>query len=273
MLKKLVSLLILSFTVTSYAEIKAVPLNNKCTPDYVTTIDSNNECLRLISDNETKTPEELVIYLHGDYCLGGASYMSEIASDFKKSTRLNIALIRPGYFDVLGNFSTGNSLGVTNTKIAGRLNNYTQENIDIIGHAIQNLKDHYKPKRLLIVGHSGGAAIAALLLNEFPNLADGALLINCPCDVKRWRPDWDKSLSPIEHISKIPAKTVVHLIAGAVDDAVSPELSKAYAEALAKKGIRVQFYFGIGMAHNLSDKKTQEMSSEAIDTFLKTFNP
>ncbi len=240
------------------AQIKEIPLQDQsCNVDYQTTINSiNNNCLRLVTTDTLSNPEELIIYLHGDYGVGGASYMSTLGAQFKNPSRLNVALIRPGYFDDEGNFSTGNNLGVTTTNISGRLDNYTLENIDIIGNAIINLKNHYKPKRLILIGHSGGAAIAALILNNYPQLANGALLINCPCDVRQFRPDWKKSLSPIQHVSQVSNTAVIHVLSGALDDVVMPEMGKLYAQQLNQKGIPAKFYLGLGMGHNLKDKES-----------------
>jgi len=39
----------------------------------------------MISDQSNSHPEELVIYLHGDYGVGGSGYMSNIAAHFKKT--------------------------------------------------------------------------------------------------------------------------------------------------------------------------------------------
>ncbi len=255
----------------SYGVIKEIDLKStKCVSDYQTVVSSlNNHCIRLVSpEGPQKQIDELIIYLHGDYGVDGASYMSTLASKFTKSNRMNIALIRPGYFDDEGNFSTGSSLGVTSTKVAGRLDNYTRENVDIMADAILNLKKHYKPKRTYIIGHSGGAAIAALSLNFYPQLIDGALLINCPCDLKHWRPDWEKSLSPIENVNNIRQKALIHVIAGAGDDVVFPELGKTYTQELLKNRSNAKFFLGKEMKHNISDEKTREMVLKSIQTFL-----
>lgn len=253
------------------AAIKEIDLQNpKCNSNYRSAVNSlKDHCIRLVtSDPQQSQTKELVIYLHGDYGIGGSSYMNTIAAHFSTPTRMNITLIRPGYFDDEGNFSTGNSLGVTSTKIAGRLDNYTRENVDIIADAILNLKKHYKPKRILIIGHSGGAAIASLILNFYPELIDGALLINCPCDIKHWRPDWEHSLSPIEHIDKINPKVQIHVISGAEDEAVYPESGKDYTQKLINNKNSAKFYLGIGMKHNLSDQATREIVLKSIQTFL-----
>ena len=137
------------------------------------------------------------------------------------------------------------------------------------GFMILNLKKHYKPKRVLIIGHSGGAAIASLILNFYPELIDGALLINCPCDLKHWRPDWEQSLSPIEHIDHINPKIPVRIISGAEDDVVFPELGKNYTQQLIKNKHNAKFYLGIGMKHNLSDQATKEIVLKSIQKFLE----
>lgn len=262
------------FAQSVYAQIQAVPLPLTCSNDFTSSVQSiDQHCLRLLTQGDLQNkPDELVIYLHGDYGVGGSSYMRHFATPFLQPKRIHIAMIRPGYFDDEGHFSTGNDLGIIPKEVAGRLDSYTPENIQIIGQAIRNLKNHYKPKRLLLIGHSGGAAIASLILNAFPHLADGALLINCPCDIQYWRPGWVKSLSPIDHIQHIPAKTIIHSLAGASDDNVWPELSKRYTEALLKKNISAKFYLGIGMQHNLNGE-TEKLVKEHMQVFFSEFSP
>jgi predicted esterase len=264
-------LAMISFSHLSMATIKQIDIKNtSCASDYRTAVSSLKEhCIRLVSQtNKKEQADELVIYLHGDYGIGGSSYMSEVASHFSKPNRMNIALIRPGYFDDNGYFSTGSSLGVTSTKIAGRLDTYTRENVDIIADAILNLKQHYKSKRVVVIGHSGGAAIAALALNFYPQLINKVLLINCPFDLKLWRPDWEHSLSPIENISNISPKAKIDILSGAADDVVPPELGKKYAQELNKINNQTEFFLGIGMKHNLNDATTKSMVLQHIQNFL-----
>lgn len=257
-----------------HAAIKEIDLQNAtCNNDYYTAVNSlKNHCIRLVSpDAQQSKADVLVIYLHGDYGIGGASYMSGIASHFSKPNRMNIAMIRPGYFDDEGNFSTGNDLGAAKI-YGGRVDNYTHENVDIIADAISNLKKHYKAKRVLVVGHSGGAALAALLLNFYPQLVDGALLINCPCDIKHWKPDWERSLSPNEHMTNISDKAIIRCISGAEDDVVIPEYAKNYTQQLIENHKNAKFYLGIGMKHNMSDDKTKEIALISIQKFLDEAN-
>ncbi|MCS5707932.1 alpha/beta hydrolase [Candidatus Berkiella cookevillensis] len=269
--KNLLIIAMLAFPHLSLATIKHIDMNNtSCESDYHSAVSSLKEhCIRLVSpDLSKKQADELIIYLHGDYGIGGSSYMSGIAAHFSKPNRMNIALIRPGYFDDNGNFSSGSSLGVTSTKITGRLDSYTRENVDIIADAISNLKKNYKSKRVVVIGHSGGAALAALILNFYPQLIDKVLLINCPCDVKQWRPDWEHSLSPIENINLISPKAKIDILSGAADDVVFPELCKRYAHELNKINNKTEFFLGIGMKHNLSDETTRGMVLQHIQKFL-----
>ena len=269
--KILIAVIIVLLPQLGLATIKYIDIKNSaCVNDYHSTVSSlKKHCIRLVSpDSKKNKAEELVIYLHGDYGVGGSSYMGEVASHFLKQNRMNIALIRPGYFDDKGNFSTGHSLGVTSTKISGRLDNYTRENLDIIADAILNLKQHYNSKRVFVVGHSGGAAIAALILNFHPQLIDKILLINCPCDLKQWRPDWENRLSPIEYINNISPETSINILSGAEDDTVQPELCKKYAQELNKINNKTEFFLGIGMKHNLNDEITRSMVLQHIHDFL-----
>lgn len=248
---------------STQATLKKIELaGTHCSNDYRHTVKcSNNHCIRVIvSEPIPNQTNELVIYLHGDNPVGGASYMSEVASNFPSPNRLNISFIRPGYFDDEGNFSTGSS--------SGRRDHYTKENIDVIAEAILHLKDHYHAKRVLIVGHSGGAAIASLLLNFYPKLINDVLLINCPCDLKQWRHDWTQSLSPIEHLQMISPRARIHVVSGTNDEIVMPELGKKYVERLVKDHRNAQFYLGLGMKHDLNDPVTREIALKSIQNFL-----
>ncbi len=88
-------------------------------------------------------------------------------------------MIRPGYFDDQGNTSEGANFG--------RRDSYTPTSIAAIAGAIATSKARYHPRRLVLVGHSGGTAIAGVMLGKYPHLADAAVLVSCPCDLDRWR--------------------------------------------------------------------------------------
>jgi len=87
-------------------------------------------------------------------------------------------------------------------------------------------------KKILLIGHSGGAAMTALLASRFPASADAYLLATCPCDVPQWQQwrqwrnasagkteRWRHSLSPQDEVGKIKASTRIALVVGNRDDA------------------------------------------------------
>ena len=64
---------------------------------------------------------------------------------------------------------------------------YTTQNIDMVAVAIQNLKNYYSSEKVILVGHSGGAATAVIIIARHPGLIDSTILISCPCNVSKWR--------------------------------------------------------------------------------------
>ena len=80
-----------------------------------------------------------------------------------------VALVRPGYPD-----GAGESSGVAALH-AGRNDHYTKENVEEVGAALARLRERAGAKRLVVVGHSGGAATTAILLGMKPGLIDAAV--------------------------------------------------------------------------------------------------
>ena len=148
-------------------------------------------------------------------------------------------MARPGYKTREGHKSNG-----SNNK---KRDHYTNKNIDMIAEAIKNLKNHYNPKKVILVGHSGGAATTGIIIGRHPGLIDSAILISCPCNVKKWRSSpkkteggkgaWNKSSSPHKWVDKIDKGTKVGIIIGELDKNTFPELSENYFELLKKNNI------------------------------------
>jgi pimeloyl-ACP methyl ester carboxylesterase len=63
--------------------------------------------------------------------------------------------------------------------------NWNATNTDAIANAIGALKRRYHARKVVVVGHSGGAAIAANILGRHPELIDAALLVSCPYDSEK----------------------------------------------------------------------------------------
>jgi len=89
-------------------------------------------------------------------------------------------VLRPGYSDPAGDRSSGD-LG---RAIA---DNYTPEVVDAVARAARELSNAYHATKIVLVAHSGGAAVAADLLGRHPGLARGAVLVGCACDPTAWR--------------------------------------------------------------------------------------
>jgi predicted esterase len=165
------------------------------------------------------------------------------------------AVLRPGYGD-----GTDRSDGMRGETTG---DNYTPEVIDAVATAIGQLTARYHPRRTILVGHSGGAAIAADLLGSKGAVADAALLVSCPCDLAAWRKHmqsvkggaiWDRrvrSLSPIAVVDGIPASVRMSLLVGSDDPVTPPALTQAYAEALRIHGAKIDLTVAPGLTHNI----------------------
>jgi len=203
----------------------------------------------------------LVITLHGD--LSNPDYHYLLAERIAKDNDnvIAIGMLRPGYKDPEGNRSSG---------VKGRANgdNYTVEVINDIAAAIGNLQKKYKPGKTFIAGHSGGAAITADLISMYPNIANGAILVSCPCDVPAFRAHmktlysnggWGatvKSLSPHLQTDKISKQTRVTIIIGEKDDVAPVEISNSYYNQLKQQGIDAKLVEIKDKKHNIFLEET-----------------
>jgi pimeloyl-ACP methyl ester carboxylesterase len=185
----------------------------------------------------------LILVLHGDAPFENPSYHYVFARRAAEALADTVAvgLLRPGYKDGLGGRSQG-IRGWTNG------DNYTRDTVADIAAAARALVQRYRAGDLTLVGHSGGATIAADIAALYPHLAKRVLLVSCPCDVTRFRwsmlklqlnpiwllPVW--SLSPQDYVGQVPRDTVVRLVVGANDVVAPPPLTFAYADALKRHG-------------------------------------
>ena len=65
--------------------------------------------------------------------------------------------------------------------------NYNASNTDAVAAAMTELKHKFHARKVVLAGHSGGAAISANILGRHAGIVDAALLVSCPCDVREWR--------------------------------------------------------------------------------------
>jgi predicted esterase len=199
------------------------------------------------NDSVSNRPD-LIIVLHGDAPFNNPGYQYLMAKKLALQNKNSIAIgiLRPGYTDPDGNLSDGKR-GLTTG------DNYTIENIDAIAEAIRHFKIMYHPGNTLLIGHSGGAAIAADIIALKPGLIDKAVIVSCPCDLGRWRnymsmqqpkvAEWKdpvSSVSPVNVVNQIPKSTEVAVITGEKDDIAPTDLSVSFYHALKNNGIEAE---------------------------------
>ena len=233
-------------------------------PLSATAVSGAEQCLRMRQFG-SETPETFIVWLHGDVSSGGpANYHFAIAE--KATAELgadkirSVALVRPGYPD-----GSGGESGVAFGH-GGRRDHYTDLNLREIVAAVERLKAHYAPKRTVLVGHSGGAASAAVVLGMAPGLADGAVLVACPCDLGAWRASrgggaWSRSENPSAWIGKIAPPTRVIALTGERDDNTRPQLAEAYVKALTARDVQARFAAIPYADHNSAVRAPEVMSA------------
>jgi predicted esterase len=212
----------------------------------------------------------LIVVLHGDAPFNKPDYQYAFAEraashgDF-----IAAAILRPGYSDPSGDTSDG---------IRGQTSgdNYTADRIAMIVAAIHDLQSEYNPRATVLVGHSGGAAIAADILGLQPKLAAAALLLSCPCDVGAWRkhmkevqlaPVWDQpveSLSPLDLAAQVPTSTRIRMMVGSDDHVAPPKFTQVYADRLAARGVDVQVTQLPGKNHEILLEPDVETALERL---------
>jgi dienelactone hydrolase len=209
------------------------------------------------SAHSSSTPT-LVVVLHGDSPFGKPDYQDAFAAKVAAAYRdvVVAAILRPGYTDPQGNVSDGVRGQTTG-------DNYNAQNTDAIAAAIGDLKRQFRSRRVVVAGHSGGAAITANVLGRYPSLVDAALLVSCPCDVARWREHMFQktkfsgfrgeidTLSPIDQIGGVSPNVTIRMVVGGKDDVAPPALSEAYKTAALMAGKRVTLTELEGEPHDI----------------------
>jgi poly(3-hydroxybutyrate) depolymerase len=209
--------------------------------DGVNRVDGQTECL-VIQTTKAAGPtstRNLLVYLHGDSSRGGLfdrhfKYFTPLANQHT----VFVGMIRPGYADSRKNASTGDTMGGGD--------NYTAHNIDAVANALQALKAKYHARRLVVVGYSGGAATAGVILGRHPDLIDDAVLISCPCDLNIRRQDWAnnivrRSISPHEVAGSVFKTAQVTAITGDADVNTAPEQVTGYIATLQTRGVKARY--------------------------------
>ncbi|PID37331.1 MAG: hypothetical protein CR993_00850 [Rhodobacterales bacterium] len=192
----------------------------------------------LVGASFGKGREAVVVFLHGDMSNGRAptyhqALMRSLSDAAPQVTA--IAMYRPGYGDGFVKLSPGDN--------NGRWDQYTADNNDLLAETLQSLREGYPESRLVVAGHSGGAAQLGAVMGRYPGLVDVAILISCPCDFPVWRAGRNRQLvrsadqNPIDLISGIDPATRILAVTGKRDRNTFPKLAKAYVAAARAAGL------------------------------------
>jgi predicted esterase len=195
----------------------------------------------------------LVVVLHGDAPMLRPAYHDEFANHLARSTDnvLAAALLRPGYADPFGRRSdpqSGPHIG----------DNYTPAVTAQIDAAIHELQQRYHPARTVLVGHSGGAAVIANLIEADHAIANAALLVSCPCDLAAWRARMSRfggrrphadSTSPLEHAADLPKDIPIVVMVGSNDHTVGVANSQSFYAGAKAAGANVTLQVVKGSGH------------------------
>ncbi len=207
----------------------------------------------------------LVVVLHGDAPFRHPGYQYGFADDIANAvpgTRV-VGLMRPGYADAYGARSDGDR-GFASGE------NYTEPVVRNLAAAIRELQNRWQAPSVLLVGHSGGSAIAANIAALEPGLVRHVFLVSCPCDVPAFRshmaaaqlsPMWllpAKSLSPVETLDRMDAAVTVTAFVGSDDPVTLPRYAQAYVAKARERGIEATLVEIPGKGHEILDDPAVE---------------
>jgi alpha/beta superfamily hydrolase len=200
----------------------------------------------------------LVVVLHGDAPFANPSYQYKFAADVAQAVPGSavVALLRPGYADPYGAKSDGDR-GFASGE------NYTAEVADDVTAAIQVLKAKYAAASVILVGHSGGAAIAADVAARSGKLIQQIFLVGCPCNVPafrrhmarlQWSPVWllpVNSLSPDQALDQMDLAVKITAISGSEDALTLPDYAQAYVDKASARGMTASMMIVPGQGHEI----------------------
>ena len=186
----------------------------------------------------------LVVLIPGDARIGGVGDPGAFATSAIAAIPASAAVIvtPPGHADRRG----ARSPGVIDS---GYGDGFTPPAIAALARTLSDLRRRYRNARTVIVGESGGAVLAADLAGSRPALVDGMVLVACPCSLPEWlrymkrqrpREPWDApvaSLDPLRIAGGLDPRVRVALLVSDADRVTPARFSRAYAEALALRGI------------------------------------
>ncbi len=241
-------------------------------------VNVHNVCTKIKTFQSESVTEKpiMLIALHGDSPYNNPSYQYRFASQVaqKSENIISIGMLRPGYTDHLDRTSDGKR-----GKTVG--DNYDEIRIHQLAEAILKLKSHHNASKIILAGHSGGAAITAKLIALYPKLVNHAFVVSCPCNINSWRADMYKKSqydgfkgdldvsSPIDLVNRISDETKVSIFVGDKDDVAKPYLSQEYEMVLKSTNKQVQLTEIPGNHNLFLNKKIIEALIDVVGGYNK----
>lgn len=189
----------------------------------------------------------LVVILHGD---GGPGRYDRYAQSLAQSApgTTVVTLTRPGFSG-----STGRSPGENSNR-----DHYTPRNNALLAQSLAAMRGSLRPRRMIVVGHSGGSGQLGTIIATHPGTVDVAILAACPCDVPRWRVhrrgrnNWRESQSPHDFAARIPRSTQVIALTFQNDGNTRPRFAETYVDIARQAGANAQLVVPAGGSHSWS---------------------
>lgn len=234
-----------------------------CRPDNMTGVTGDGECLAIRTYGFARDNRTLVVLVHGGRYSHDRplSYMTRLARPVSGNGVTSVVLIRPGF---------SAAWGATSSSRGNRGGNWFSYDIGVVADAIARLKAYHGPERVVLVGHSIGAAIAGVIIGQTPDLVNSAVLLGCPCNTYAW--DYGRGeLYPSPHavVDAVRADTEVVAITGARDTVTPSWLAYNYVAALAERGVAATFVEVANAGHGLSRRPE---AREAINRLVRRFD-
>lgn len=210
-----------------------------------------------------QNPSTMVVFLHGSVSAGGAAdYMYRYARQLASShpNVLAVALLAPGYYDRNGKKSDGSDG-------QRRMKDDTAEIIP----ALEALRARYKPKRIILVGHSKGAANMAGVLVKKPGLANGAVLvagIYDPDAISAYRRRSVDGPEVTANAARIGKSARIILVHGDADGEVPIAQSTAFEQKARASGVAITLVTVSGAGHNFNGAVSAATMS-AIESLIR----
>lgn len=213
---------------------------------------------------QSGSAKTLVVVLHGDLSRGGvADYIFKVAQVAAEAGAIGVAMMRPGY--------TGDDRRSSGTasRDQSRDDIYRASDTDSMATAVRSLKKHHGVSRVVMAGHSGGAAIAGVMLGRSAPLVDAVVLISCPCDVPRWRDARHRkplanAESPIDHLKSVPKTARIFALTGERDSNTFPWLGRDYVNRAKSIGLAADFIEIPGAGHGFGRISRQPHVFDAL---------